>query len=70
MTERSHRGYPFTVTKVSDWHYTVDFPDFPSIITSSESETRAILNACEALDLHLETLARLKSKAPAVSSEG
>ena len=39
--------------------YLVDFPDLPDIITSGETLTEAFVNACEALDLHRESLQKL-----------
>jgi predicted RNase H-like HicB family nuclease len=39
--------------------YTVDFPDLPEIITSGSTLTEAFAHACEALDLHLESLQKL-----------
>jgi predicted RNase H-like HicB family nuclease len=42
----------------------VDFPDFPDIITSGRTLTEAFANACEALDLHLESLQKLNRRVP------
>ncbi|MCX7109468.1 MAG: type II toxin-antitoxin system HicB family antitoxin [Proteobacteria bacterium] len=39
--------------------YTVRFSDLPDIITSGETLAEAFANACEALDLHLESLQKL-----------
>jgi predicted RNase H-like HicB family nuclease len=59
-TSHEYRGYVFTITyRPRDPAYTVDYPDFPEIITSGESLAEAFGHACEALDLHLETLAKL-----------
>lgn len=39
--------------------YIVDFSDIPDIIASGQSLGEAFNNACEALDLHLESLQKL-----------
>lgn len=44
--------------------FTVVFVDFPEIITSGESLAEAFANACEALELHLETLRKLGGRVP------
>jgi predicted RNase H-like HicB family nuclease len=44
--------------------YTVRFPDFPEIITSSGTLAGAFANACEALDLHLESMQKLGKRVP------
>lgn len=44
--------------------YTVTFPDFSEIITSGDSLAAAFANACEALDLHLESLHKLGRRVP------
>jgi len=44
--------------------YTVDFPDVPDIITSGATLPEAFRHACEALDLHLETLQKLHLPLP------
>ena len=41
-----------------------DFPDIPDIITSGGSLYEAFANACEALDLHLESLQKLGMDLP------
>jgi predicted RNase H-like HicB family nuclease len=59
-TSHEYRGYVFTIVyRPRDPAYTVDYPDFPDIITSGDSLAQAFAHACEALDLHLETLAKL-----------
>lgn len=59
------RGHVFTIRYVAkEPAFIVDFPDFPDIITSGESMARAFVNACEALDLHLESLQKLGRKLP------
>ena len=44
--------------------YTVDFPDFPEIVTSGSTLPEAFANACQALDLHLESLQKLGRRLP------
>lgn len=59
------RGYVFTISyEAKEPAFTVNFPDFPDIITSGSTVTKAFSNACEALDLHLESLQRLGKKLP------
>ena len=59
-TTHEYRGYVFTITyQAREPAYTVDFPDLPDIITSGPTLARAFANACEALDLHLESLQKL-----------
>lgn len=64
-THHEYRGYVFSIT----YHpqhpaYSVDFPDFRDIITSGETLAEAFGHACEALDLHLESMAKLKMRPP------
>jgi predicted RNase H-like HicB family nuclease len=55
-----YRGYVFTITcQAKEPAYTVDFPDISDIITSGDTLATAFANACEALDLHLESLQKL-----------
>jgi predicted RNase H-like HicB family nuclease len=64
-THHEYRGYIFTIRYFAhDPAYTVDFPDFPDIITSGATLAEAFANACEALDLHLESLQKLRMRAP------
>jgi predicted RNase H-like HicB family nuclease len=42
----------------------VNFPDFPAIITSGATLPEAFAHACEALDLHLESLQQLGKRPP------
>ena len=59
-TTNDYRGYVFTIEYMpDDPGYVVDFPDIPEIITSGSSLDEAFHNACEALDLHLESLKEL-----------
>jgi predicted RNase H-like HicB family nuclease len=64
-THHEYRGYVFTITyQAQDPAYTVDFPDFPEIITSAATLAKAIDHACEALDLHLEGMQKLEKRLP------
>ncbi len=64
-TIHEYRGYVFAITyEAREPAYTVDFPDIPDIITSGESLSEAFSNACEALDLHLESLQKLGKRRP------
>jgi predicted RNase H-like HicB family nuclease len=57
VTTQSYRGYVFTLRQdPEDPGFAVDFPDIPKIITSHDKLAGAFANACEALDLCLETL--------------
>ncbi len=64
-TTHEYRGYVFTVAyEAKDPAYVVDFPDVPDIITSGPTLAEAFGNACEALDLHLESLQKLGKPLP------
>ncbi len=64
-TTHEYRGYVFTVTyEARDPAYVVDFCDFPEIITSGRTLDEAFRHACEALDLHLESLQKLGRRIP------
>lgn len=64
-TTHEYRGYVFTVTyEAKDPAYIVDFSDIPEIITSGQTLSEAFANACEALDLHLESLQKLGNRKP------
>lgn len=64
-TTHEYRGYVFTVTyEAKDPAYNVDFPDLPDVITSGATLDAAFHNACEALDLHLESLSKLRKRPP------
>lgn len=64
-TMHEYRGFIFTITyEAKDPAYVVDFPDMPDIITSGETLSEAFRNACEALDLHLESLQKLGQPLP------
>jgi predicted RNase H-like HicB family nuclease len=64
-THHEYRGYVFTIAyEPRHPTYTVDFPDFSEIITSGDTLAEAFANACEALDLHLESMLKLKKRLP------
>lgn len=64
-TTHEYRGYVFTVTfEAKEPAYVVAFPDIADIITSGETLGEAFNNACEALDLHLESLQKLGKRPP------
>ena len=64
-TIHNYRGYVFTITyQPKEPAFSVDFPDIPNIITSGISLSEAFANACEALDLHLESLQKLGMDLP------
>jgi antitoxin HicB len=59
-TAHEYRGYVFRISyEPKEPAYSVDFPDVPDIITSGDSLAQAFAGACEALDLHLESLQKL-----------
>ena len=64
-TTHEYRGYVFTITyQPQAPAYTVDFPDVPDIITSGATLPEAFQHACEALDVHLESLQTLHLPLP------
>lgn len=64
-THHEYRGYVFQIEYVARHPaYSVEFPDFPEIITSGTTMAEAFANACEALDLHLESLQQLGKRLP------
>lgn len=64
-THHDYRGYVFSIEyQPKDPAYTVHFPDFPEIITSGATLSQAFAHACEALDLHLESLNKLGKRIP------
>lgn len=65
ITHHEYRGYVFTIEyQAQEPSYAVAFADFPTIITSGETLAHAFANACEALDLHLESLQKLRKRVP------
>ena len=64
-TTHVYRGYVFTIEyQPQEPAYSADFPDLPDIITSGDTLADAFANACEALDLHLESLQKLALPIP------
>jgi predicted RNase H-like HicB family nuclease len=64
-TTHEYRGYVFRVSyQPQEPAYVVDFSDFPEIITSGDTLSQAFEHACEALDLHLESMQKLGAKPP------
>ena len=65
-TMHEYRGYVFSIQyEPREPVYSVHFPDIPEIITSGDTLAEAFGNACEALDLHLESLQKLGRRLPA-----
>jgi predicted RNase H-like HicB family nuclease len=65
-TMHEYRGYVFSIQyEPREPVYSVQFPDIPEIITSGATLPAAFRNACEALDLHLESLHKLGKRLPA-----
>ncbi len=65
VTHHEYRAYVFTIEyHAADPAFTVDFPDFSEIITNGATLAKAFANACEALDLHLESLQKLGKRLP------
>ena len=50
----SYRGYPFSIT-YDPPGFRAHFPDISGVITGGDTLDEAFRNACEALDLYLET---------------
>ena len=64
-SHHEYRGYVFSIEYVAeDPAFITDFPDFPNIVTSGSTLNEAFQNACEALDLHLESLQKLRKRLP------
>jgi predicted RNase H-like HicB family nuclease len=64
-SHHEYRSYVFTITyEPQPPLHRVDFPDFPDITTSGETLAEAFAHAGEALDLHLESIARIKKRVP------
>jgi predicted RNase H-like HicB family nuclease len=64
-THHEYRGYVFTITYLAeDPAYQVNFADFAEIITSGDTLAEGFANACEALDLHLESIQKLGKRLP------
>lgn len=64
-THHEYRGYVFSIAyKAQEPAFQVVFADFPTIITSGATLIVAFANACEALDLHLESMQKLGKRFP------
>lgn len=64
-SHHEYRGYVFLIEyDAQDPAYVVEFSDFPNILTSGATLAEAFGNACEALDLHLESLQKLGKRLP------
>ena len=64
-TQHEYRGYVFKIAyQPKEPVYSVEFVDFPPIIASGDTLESAFANACEALDLHLESLQKLGKRVP------
>jgi predicted RNase H-like HicB family nuclease len=64
-TNHEYRGYVFRIEYAAqDPAYTVSFADLPQVITSGHTLPEAFASACEALDLHLESLQQLGKRVP------
>ena len=64
-SHHEYRGYVFSIEyDAQDPAYVVEFSDFPNILTSGATLAEAFGNACEALDLHLESLQKLGKRLP------
>jgi predicted RNase H-like HicB family nuclease len=65
VSTQSYKGSVFTISETPEQPgFTVDFPDIPQIITSHETLAGAFANACEAIDLYLETLQKMGQPLP------
>ena len=64
-TNHDYRNFVFTIAyQPVEPAYLVEFPDVPDIITSDDTLAEAFANACEALNLHLESLQKLSLPLP------
>ena len=64
-THHEYRGYVFSIEyQPREPTFTVAYVDFPEIITSGDTLAEAFANACEALDLHFESLQKLRKRVP------
>ncbi len=64
-SHHEYRGYVFSIEyDAQDPAYVVEFSDFSNILTSGATLAEAFGNACEALDLHLESLQKLGKRLP------
>lgn len=64
-THHEYRGFVFSIIYLAkEPIFQVVFADFPAIITSGDTLAEAFTNACEALDLHLESWQKLGKRLP------
>jgi predicted RNase H-like HicB family nuclease len=64
-TRHEYRNFVFSIHyRPHEPVYTVTFPDFPEIITSGATLAETFASACEALDLHVESLQKLGKRVP------
>ena len=64
-SNHEYRGFVFSIEyEAQDPAYVVAYPDFPNVLTSGATLAEAFRNACEALDLHLESLQKLGKRLP------
>ena len=64
-TRHEYRGYVFKIEyEAREPAYSVAFADLREIITSGNTLAEAFANACEALDVHLESLQKLGKRIP------
>lgn len=65
ITTHVYRGFVFTIAyRVEEPGYIVRYTDIQEIVTSGSKLTEAFAHACEALDLHLESLQKLGMPLP------
>ena len=63
-THHEYHNYVFAIEyRPKEPAYTVDFADFPEIV-NGDTLAEAFANACEALDLHLESVQKLGRRVP------
>jgi predicted RNase H-like HicB family nuclease len=64
-TTHVYRGFVFQIRyRPQDPAFAVEFPDLPEVVSSGTTLPEASAHACEALDLHLESLQKLGLPAP------
>lgn len=64
-SHHEYRSFVFSIEyEAQNPAYVVEFPDFPNVLTSGATLAEAFRNACEALDLHLESLQKLGKRLP------
>lgn len=67
QTIHEYRGYVFLIRyQAREAGFVVEFSDIPEIITSGATLGEAFANACEALDLHLESCQKLGLPLPEI----